>query len=92
MGMNLPKVCLFFGLPACPMLNEVKLITTDENKTVIAEFHRPNYLVNKQKARLEIKPAGMDMLDNIVVTFVFVEHRRRVREAAAYSCGYCLPP
>ena len=65
----------------------MKLVTTDEKKTVIAEFHRPHYFINKQKARLEVKPAGMDMLDYIVLTFVFVEQTRREREAAAKSCG-----
>lgn len=63
----------------------MKLVTTDEKKTVIAEFHRPNYIINKQKARLEVKPQGMEMLDYIIVTFVFVEQTRREREAAARS-------
>jgi membrane-anchored protein YejM (alkaline phosphatase superfamily) len=58
----------------------IKLVTTDEKKTVIAEFHRAHHIINKRKARLEVQPAGMRMLDYIVLTFVFVEHKRRERE------------
>ncbi|KAF9649443.1 hypothetical protein BDM02DRAFT_3128398 [Thelephora ganbajun] len=71
MGMNLPK--------------GMKLVTADEEKTVVAEFHRPRYFINKQKARLDVQPAGMNMLDYIVLTFVFAEQSRREREAAAKS-------
>ena len=58
----------------------IKLVTTDGKKTVVAEFHRAHHIIKKRKARLEIQPAGMDMLDYIILTFVFVEHKRRVRE------------
>ena len=64
----------------------MKLVTTDEKKTVIAEFHRARYFVKKQKARLEVKPAGMEMLDYIILTFVFAESKRRERETRA-KCG-----
>jgi len=64
-----------------------KLVTTDSKKTVIAEFHRARYLVKKRKARLEIQPAGMEMLDYIILTFVFAEHKRRERESRARSSG-----
>lgn len=86
-GMNPPRVSSLSGLSACSALNVVKLVTIDEKKTVIAKFHRAQYFINKRKARLEVKPEGMDMLDYIVVTFVFVEQTRREREAAAKSCG-----
>ena len=66
---------------------DVKLVTTDDKKTVIAEFHRRHYLVKKQKARLDIQPAGMDMLDYIVLTFVFAERKRRERERRAQHGG-----
>ncbi|KAF9781699.1 hypothetical protein BJ322DRAFT_1111630 [Thelephora terrestris] len=49
-------------------MNPGRLVTTDEKKTVIAEFHRPHYFINKQKARIEVQPAGMDILDYIIVT------------------------
>jgi len=60
------------------------LVTVDE-KTVVAEFHRAHNIRKKKKARLEIQPTGMGMLDHIVLTFVFVEDRRRQREAWATS-------
>lgn len=58
----------------------IKLVTTDENKTVIAEFHRAHYFTKREKARLEVQPAGMNMLDYIILTFVFAEEKRRARE------------
>jgi len=83
-GMHYPKVSLFSSSPPSSALNHcVKLVTVDENKTVVAEFHRAHYVRKKQKARLEIHPAGMDMLDHIILTFVFVEDKRRQREARA---------
>jgi hypothetical protein len=56
-----------------------KLVTADE-KTVIAEFHCPNYLITDQKPRLEVRAEGMEMLDCIVLTFVYAENKRRQRE------------
>lgn len=86
MGMNPGRVSPSPSLPVFPTLNsDLKLVTADEKKTVIAEFRRPCYLIKREKARLEVKPAGMDMLDYIVVTFVCVEQTRREREAAARS-------
>lgn len=85
MGMNTPRVRLFSDSLVFLTLNdEVKLVTADE-KIVIAEFHRPNYFTNKQKARIDVRPAGMGMLDYIVLTFVFVDQARREREAGARS-------
>ena len=70
------------------MLNlGMKLVTTDEKKTVIAEFHRAHYVIKKRKARIEVQPAGMGMLDYIVLTFVFAEQKRRERESRARSSG-----
>ena len=74
---------ILFLTPNSALNHCVKLVTVDENKTVVAEFHRAHYVRKKQKARLEIHPAGMDMLDHIVLTFVFVEDKRRQREARA---------
>ena len=62
------------------LTHDTKLVTTDDKKTVIAEFHRAHHFTKKQKARLEVQAAGMDMLDYIVLTFVFVENKRRARE------------
>jgi len=68
-------------------MNFPKLVTTDGKKTVVAQFHRAHYIRNKRKARLEVQPAGMEMLDYIVLTFVFAESKRREREARARSGG-----
>ncbi|KAF9644778.1 hypothetical protein BDM02DRAFT_843365 [Thelephora ganbajun] len=68
-------------------MNYPKLVTTDEKKTVIAEFHRAHYFMKRRKARLEVQPAGMHMLDYIVLTFVFAEDKRRERERRANSSG-----
>jgi hypothetical protein len=66
----------------------MKLVTADEKKTVIAEFHPAHYLVKRQKARLEVQPAGMGMLDYVVLTFVFAENKRREREAISPWSGH----
>ena len=65
----------------------MKLVTADEKKTVIAEFHRAHYFRKKQKARLEVHQAGMDLLDDIILTFVFAENKRRERETRARASG-----
>lgn len=65
----------------------MKLVSTDGEKTVIAKFHRARHLIKPRKAQLEVQPAGMEMLDYIVLTFVFAETKRRQREAAAKSAG-----
>jgi len=57
-----------------------KLVTTDEKKSVIAEYHRARHFMRREKPLLEVQPAGMDMLDYIVLTFVFAENKRRERE------------
>jgi hypothetical protein len=59
----------------------LKLVTMDAEKRVIAQFHRAHHFTKKQKARLEIQPEGISMLDHIVLTFVIVECNRRAREA-----------
>ena len=69
------------------MNHGMKLVTADEKKTVIAEFHRECNILKKQKARIEVQPAGMEMLDYIVLTFVFAENKRRERETRAHSAG-----
>lgn len=54
----------------------------DGSKTVIAQFHRRNFM-SGQKAYLELTPMAMDMLDHIIVTFVFADKKRRDREKRA---------
>jgi len=65
----------------------MKLVTTDEKKTVIAEFDRAHHFTRKEKAKLDVQPAGMAMLDYIVLTWVFAENKRKEREARAKSSG-----
>ena len=72
-------------LESSTLNHSVELVTTDEKKTVIAEFHRAHYFTKKQKARLEVQPAGVVMLDYIILTFVFAENKRKEREARAKS-------
>jgi len=82
-GRKPERVSVFVSPPVSLRLNDnLKLVTTDGKKTVIAQFHLPH---NKQKARLEIRPVAMDLFDYIIVTFVFVEQTRAHREAAANS-------
>ena len=88
MGMSYPKVSWSSASSVSLMLNYgMKLVTTDEKKTVVAEFHRAHHITKRQKARLEVQPAGMGMLDYIVLTFVFAENKRRERERRAKSSG-----
>jgi len=68
-------------------MNYPRLVTTDGKKTEIAKFHRASCFPRKRKARLEVQPAGMGMLDHIVLTFVYAEQKRRERESAAKSGG-----
>lgn len=53
-----------------------QLVIDDPSNTLIAQFHGGS-LFKKEKAYLEVTPAGMGMLDHIVVTFIPVEVRRR---------------
>ena len=55
---------------------EPQLVINDKSKTLIAQFHEAS-LFKKEKSYLEVTPAGMGMLDHIVVTFIPVEVRRR---------------
>jgi len=88
MGMNLPKVCLFFTSLGSSTLNHgIKLVTTDGKKTAVAEFHRARSFTKKQKVRLEIQAVRMGILDHIVLPFVFAENKRREREGRAKSSG-----
>ena len=63
------------------------MVTMDKEKTVIAQFHRAHHIMRKEKARLEVQPAGMGMLDYIVLTWIFAENKRRDRERRAKSSG-----
>lgn len=78
-----------FPVSAIPstLKSRMKLVTTDEKQTVIAEFHPAHSFTKKRKARLEIRAAGMNMLDYIILTFVFADSTRREREGSTKSSG-----
>jgi hypothetical protein len=93
MGMKYPKASVSSTPPASPesTLNRgMKLVTADEKKTVIAEFHRTCNILKKRKARIEVQPAGMEMLDYIVLTFAYAEYKRRERVRRASSGGWIM--
>jgi hypothetical protein len=93
MGMNYPKASFSSTPPASPesTLNHgMKLVTADEKKTVIAEFHRACHILKKRKARIEVQPAGMEMLDHIVLTFAYAGYKRRERIRRASSGGWIM--
>ncbi|THU85546.1 hypothetical protein K435DRAFT_685306, partial [Dendrothele bispora CBS 962.96] len=52
------------------------LQTNDTAKTPIATFHRRkhSFLSESEPAYLEIHPAGKHMIDDIFMTFIFVEN------------------
>jgi len=59
-----------------------KLTSNDTSKTPIATFHRGNLLSKKDPAHLEIFPEGQHMMDEIFVTFIYIEQKRK--EAGEY--------
>ena len=82
-GMTYPKVSLFLASPLSSVLNYIMKLVAADDKTEIAKFHRAHHFAKKQKARLKVQPARMDMLDHIILTFVFAEDKRRERETRA---------
>lgn len=76
-GSMCPRVSLFAVSPGPSVLNHgLQLVIADEKETEIAKFYRAGCF-SKRKARLEVRPAGMGMLDHIIFTFIYVEQRRR---------------
>jgi len=65
----------------------IKLVTTDGKKTVIAKYHRAHYFTRREKAKLDVQPEGMAMLDYIILTWMYVENKRRERETGGDSTG-----
>ncbi|THU79388.1 hypothetical protein K435DRAFT_697847, partial [Dendrothele bispora CBS 962.96] len=63
------------------------LRTNDAMKTPVATFHRRKYGIfsKSEPAYLEIHPAGEHMLDELFITFIFVERIRKEKERAAQS-------
>ncbi|TFY53667.1 hypothetical protein EVG20_g10012 [Dentipellis fragilis] len=61
------------------------LSRNDSSSARIAQYHKRSYgIIGKtHKAYLEISPEGLNIADEIVVTFVYIERRRDQREEAA---------
>ena len=57
-----------------------QLALNDESKTPIARYHRRliGLVVQTYKAYLEIFPEGEAIVDEIVITFIYVEMLRRM--------------
>jgi MarR-like DNA-binding transcriptional regulator SgrR of sgrS sRNA len=87
-GLSQGEVVSHFTTSSELTLNHgIKSVTADEKKTVIAELHQANRILKKRKARIEVQPTGMEMLDHIVLTFVYAEYKRRKRVSRARSSG-----
>jgi len=54
-----------------------KLVTKDRKKRMVAKLHEARHFFRRRRAYLEVAPAGLTMLDQIVVSFVYVEKTRR---------------
>ena len=68
----------FFFLPitdAPPQLG-----TNNRKKKLVAGLHKARHFVRRRRAYLEIAPAGLTMLDQIVVSLVYVEKKRREKQ------------
>ncbi|KAF8894852.1 hypothetical protein BD779DRAFT_867293 [Infundibulicybe gibba] len=59
------------------------LVTNDKAKTRVARFHRKHYIFNRRPASLEIYPGGEEIMDTILVTFIYVEKIRKDAENAS---------
>jgi len=65
-----------------------ELILNDGSETTVAKFHKKSGIAGgSQPACLEIFPIGEHMVDTILVTFIYVEKKRRNRERALRSSG-----
>lgn len=54
-----------------------QLVTKDRKKKLVAELHKAHRFIRRRKGYLAIAPAGLTMLDQIVVSLVYVEKTRR---------------
>jgi hypothetical protein len=62
-----------------------QLVRDDDPDTVIAISHRSNsgiFWGPKRKASLDVSPAGMNILDDIILTFTWTNYIRRGMESA----------
>lgn len=54
-----------------------QLVTKNRKKELVAELHKAHRFIRRRKGYLAIAPAGLTMLDQIVVSLVYVEKTRR---------------
>ncbi|KAJ3837537.1 hypothetical protein EV361DRAFT_802554 [Lentinula raphanica] len=57
-----------------------QLVLNDHPDTLIATFHQERLFAKQNKAYLEIFPLGQHMVDEIFVTFIYVERLRKAKE------------
>ena len=55
-------------------------MTNNRKKKLVAGLHKARHFVRRRRAYLEIAPAGLTMLDQIVVSLVYVEKKRREKQ------------
>jgi len=65
-------------------LRRLRLVCDNDPDTVIAVSRRSNLGIigPKRKASLDVSPAGMNILDDIIVTFTWTNYIRRCMESA----------
>jgi len=58
-----------------------KLVTNNRKKKQVAGLHKaPHRFFRRRRAYLEVAPAGLTVLDQIVVSLVYVEKKRREKQ------------
>ncbi|KAJ3805292.1 hypothetical protein F5876DRAFT_52093, partial [Lentinula aff. lateritia] len=58
-----------------------ELILNDGSNTPVARFHRRKFILwNTPPGYLEILPCGVDMIDTILITFIYIEKLRKDKE------------
>ncbi|KAJ3913445.1 hypothetical protein F5877DRAFT_17453, partial [Lentinula edodes] len=61
----------------------LQLVLNDASKMLVATFHQERLFSKNNTARLEIFPPGQHMIDEIFVTFTYIERLRRAKERFA---------
>ena len=86
---DMPKVLrnIFNALPSSNELLTPQLTRKHGNKELIAKLHEAHHIFDRRKAFLEVAPAGLTMLDLIVVSLVYVEAKRRQRRNASQTAS-----
>ncbi|KAJ3869905.1 hypothetical protein EV359DRAFT_59510 [Lentinula novae-zelandiae] len=60
-----------------------QLVLNDASKMLVATFHQERLFSKNNTAHLEIFPPGQHMIDEIFVTFTYIERLRRAKERSA---------